>query len=327
MSEVLTDPSSPSLPDGWERRAPIPLNGWLERHGFHPLFLAAFGLIAAFVLFQLIISPAATILLLMAKGIPPADMLGELESLIEDHARSLLAANTIGQVLGLAVPAYLLARLHSSRPLAFLRLRSGDFAIVVLAAIGLLGLTPAIQWLGTINEQLPLPDFIRAFEQSQLELIERVLSIDTGLLFNLVVLAITPALCEELLFRGYVQRQLERGAGIVAGILISGVVFGLYHLRLTQAIPLCVLGIYLAWLVWRTGSLWPAIVVHFTNNAMAIAIGAYIARRDDMNMKDLEAMDMPWYFIVAGLVIFFAAVAVIGRRVETLFGHMRVGAR
>lgn len=319
--------SEPALHDAWEARAPIRLDGWLERHGIGPLFLAAFGLVAAFVLFQLVISPVATILLLMAQGIPPAEMLGELENLIDEHARSLLTANTIGQVFGLALPAYILARMHSSRPWAFLRFRPGDGAIIVLAVIGLFALTPAIQWLGTVNQQLPLPEFIRNFEQSQMELIERVLSIDTGLFFNLVVLAVTPALCEELLFRGYVQRQLERGAGVAGGILISGIVFGLYHLRLTQAIPLCVLGIYLAWLVWRTGSLWPAIVVHFMNNAMAIAIGAYISGREDLSMADVEAMDMPWYLVAAGLVFFAAAVALMRRRAHALLGHMRATAR
>ncbi len=326
MSEVPPESTTPTLPDRWERRAPIPLDGWLERHEFGPIFLAIFGLIAAFVLFQLVISPAATVLIFMAQGIPPAEMLGRFEALIEEHARSLLTANTIGQVLGLAVPAYLLARLHTTRPGAFLRLRRGDGTLVVLAVVGLFALTPAIQWLGTINEQLPLPDFIRQFEQSQMELIERVLSIDTGLLFNLVVLAITPALCEELLFRGYVQRQLERGAGVVVGILVSGVVFGLYHLRLTQAIPLCVLGVYLAWLVWRTGSLWPAIVVHFINNAMAIAIGAYLSRRDDVEIADIEAMEMPWYLVVGGLAIFLVTVVGMWRRAEGL-GYMRTAAR
>lgn len=327
MSEVPTESATPLLPDEWERRGSIPLSGWLERHGFGPLVLAAFGLIAAFVLFQLIISPVATVVLLMAQGVSPTDMLGAFENLIDEHARSLLAANTIGQVLGLALPAYLLARMHSSRPWAFLRFRSGDGAIIVLAIIGLVGLTPAIQWLGTINEQLPLPEFIRSFEQSQMELIERVLSIDTGFFFNLVVLAITPALCEELLFRGYVQRQLERGAGVVGGIVISGIVFGLYHLRLTQAIPLCVLGIYLAWLVWRTGSLWPAIVVHFINNAMSIAIGAYISSREDLNMADVEGMSMPWYLVIAGLAVFLVAITITRRRAEALLGQTRAATR
>lgn len=300
--------AGPDLADEWEGSGRIPLNGWLERNDFSPLAMAFFGLVAAFVLFQVVLSPLALVVILIAKGVQPEEMLGDVTALVEEHAVSLLTANTVGQVLGLAVPAYLLARMHSSRPAAYLRLRRSGWAFVGLAFVGLLAITPAIQWLGIINEKLPLPEFVRSFEQSQMELIEQVLSIETGILFNLVVLAITPAICEELLFRGYVQRQAERSMGIAGGVLFSGIIFGLYHLRLTQALPLCVLGIYLAWLVWRTGSLWPAILVHFANNAVAIAIGAYISRDAELEMADLEQMDVPWYLVLLGLVVFAAVV-------------------
>ncbi|MEX0746371.1 MAG: type II CAAX endopeptidase family protein [Rhodothermales bacterium] len=318
MSEAIPDHPAPALQDPWEPSPPILLDGWLERNAFAPLFLAFFGLIAAFILFQIIISPVATIVLLLMQGVHPERLLEGFETIIEEHARSLLTANTIGQVLGLALPAYLLARLHTGRPRSYLRIRRSDVSFVGLGFVGVLSITPAIQWLGQVNEHIPLPDFIRKFEESQMALIEKVLLADTGLGFNLLVLAITPALCEELLFRGYIQRQAERGGGIIFGILFSGIVFGLYHLRLSQAIPLCVLGVYLAWLVWRTGSLWPAIVVHFSNNAIAIVTGAYIARRPDMDMADLEAIEIPWYMVAFGLVIFGAIVFGIERTARRL---------
>lgn len=313
MPELPTDPNVMTLPDRWEKRPPIPLDGWLERRGVSPLPMAVVGLVLAFILFQIVISPAVTLLLLLSQGVSPAEMLDAMAVIIEEHARSLLTANTIGQILGLALPAYLLARLHSSRPLALLRVRSADIVFVVIAVIGLVALIPAIQWLGSVNETLPLPEFIRRFERSQMELIEQVLRVDTGFAFNLVVLAITPAICEELLFRGYVQRQAERGAGVLAGILISGIVFGLYHLRLTQAIPLSVLGVYLAWLTWRTGSLWPAVAVHFTNNAIAVAVGAYVAKRADFEMEDLESMEIPWYVLGLGFAIFAVSIVALQR--------------
>ena len=309
MPEMPADPIVSTLPDPWERRPPILLDGWLERRGFSPLPMAVLGLVLAFILFQIVISPAVTLLLLLAQGISLAEISGAMTVIIEEHARTLLTANTIGQFFGLALPAYVLARLHSTRPLAILRVRVTDVVFVGLGVVGLVALTPVIQWLGSINETLPLPEFVRQFEQSQMELIEQMLSVETGFVFNIIVLAITPAFCEELLFRGYVQRQAERGAGIVAGILISGIVFGLYHLRLTQAIPLCVLGVYLAWLTWRTGSLWPAIAVHFANNTIAIAVGAYVSRQPEIDMDDLEALEIPWYIIGLGLAIFAASVA------------------
>ncbi len=313
MAEVPGDGPAEPLADPWDRSGTIRLNGWLERQAVAPTVMAVVALLGAFILFQVVISPMATVALLMVQGVDPAELLGDLDTIIEQHAASILTANTIGQVFGLALPAYLLARLHTDRPGAFLRVRRTDGVFIVLAVIGVAAVSPAIQWLGMVNEQLPLPDLIRRFEQSQIELIERVLSVDTGLLFNLSVLALTPAICEELLFRGYVQRQAERGMGVTGGILFSGIIFGVYHLRFSQVLPLCVLGIFLAYLVWRTGSLWPAVFVHFVNNAMAVALGAYISQRPELDLADIEQMNIPWYFLMLSVGLFVLVIISIER--------------
>jgi uncharacterized protein len=302
------DPASDVLADPWDRETDIPLDGILERHQYPPTLTAFMALFLAFVLFQLVVSPIAVALLLLADGIPPSEMIGVLTNALEEHGRVILTANTIGQVLGLALPALVLARMHTTRGWAFLRVRATDLPMMLLALLGLAALLPVVQWLGGVNETLPLPETIRRFEQSQLDLIERVLMQDTHLLFNLLALALTPAICEELLFRGYVQRQSERGFGVLGGILFSGIAFGLYHLRLTQLLPLAVLGIYIAYVAWRTGSLWPAIMVHFANNAFAVMLGAYIARHPELGVDRIDNMRVPWYLVASG-VTFFILVA------------------
>ena len=86
----------------------------------------------------------------------------------------------------------------------------------------LAGLLPVIQWLGEFNASLPLPEFLRSLEDAQLKLIEKILSSDIWIGSTVFALAITPALCEELLFRGYLQRQFERSFGIFGGIVATG---------------------------------------------------------------------------------------------------------
>ncbi len=299
----------PILSDPWERKGPIPLDRILERQQFSPMLTALLALFFAFVFFQLIISPAAIVVMLLAKGVPLTELSEALGEGISGYTDVLLIANTIGQVLGLAIPALLFSRLHSSRWASFLRFRRVDWELVVLSVVGLVALIPLVQWLAAVNELVPLPDWLREFEQSQTELIERMLKQDGGsILFNLIVLALTPAICEELLFRGYVQRQSERSLGIVGGILFSGIVFGLYHLRLTQVVPLSVLGIYLAYVMWRTGSVWPAVVAHFTNNAFSVFLAAYTSRLPEAEAEVLDQLDLPWYFIVTGVVLFVAII-------------------
>lgn len=285
------------------------LNGPFERAQWPPLLTAVFALFLAFVLFQLVISPLALMMGVVWAGEPP-EALMDLPGLMRRWPGMLLAANTAGQLLGLALPALVLARLHTSQVDRFLRLRSLSTYTVVWALLGWICLLPVVQWLGQVNAALPLPEALRAFDELQMALIMAALEGGLGLIPNLLMLAVVPAFCEEVLFRGYVQRQAERGLGIVGGIVFSGLVFGFYHLRLTQVLPLCLLGIYLAYLVWKSGSLWSAVIVHLANNAFSVLL-AMFARQRGITWQAIEAWAVPWYMVVAGLIGFGLVVYVL----------------
>ena len=308
------------LRDRWERGGPIPLNGFLERHAFPPLLMAVLVPVGAFLLFQLSIVVILVPFLLLQEGASGGET-DLMQDLFQEHIGEVLIANSIGQLVGLAAPALLITWLHSSRILAFLRLRAADLRLLLLAFLGWIGLYPIVSWMGALNERLPLPDVLEQMDQQQLELIEQVLMSDMGVPFNLLVLAIVPALCEEVLFRGYVQRQAERGLGGRGGILLSGLLFGFFHLRLSQVLPLCVLGFYLAYLVWQTGSLWPAVVVHFANNAFAVLAGSYVSSHPELNLENIEQMNMPWYGVLVGFLLLGGVLYVLQQWTPTLRRH------
>ncbi len=297
----------PDLDDPW-REGPIPLDGSLERGGFPPWLMAGGVLFLALILFQVVVAPIATIALLLISGGSVGNLLGELTTLVTERTSLLLWANTIGQVFALGLPTLVVARLHSSRSAAFLRLAPADWRLLALSVVGLVGLFPLVQWLGELNAELPIPEIVREFEQLMIEPIERMLKQPGALGFNLSMIALTPAICEELLFRGYVQRQIERSGGVAAGVLITGLIFGAYHLQITKIIPLVVLGIYLGYITWRSGSILPAVIVHFANNAAAVMIGTYAARSPDMTLADLDSVHIPWYFLLAGVLFLIGAV-------------------
>lgn len=309
VPEQLTDP--------WERYVAIPLNGVLERNQFPPLLTAFLALILGFLAYQ-VVGTIAIVVLLVLNNVGLEQMLQDLPALFEEQASTLISANSIGLILGMGVLAFLLTRLHTDEVVAFLRLRKPDVGMVVLAVLGLFALMPAVQWAGTVNQDIPLPEALRAFEESQMALIEKVLLGDLGVVFGISMLALTPAICEELFFRGYIQRHFERSLGAWSGILVTGVVFGLYHLRLTQVLPLSLLGIFLAYLAWRTGSLWVPIIVHFANNAFAVATAEFVKNRSDLNFTDIEKMNIPWYIVIIGSVVFALLVYVIERWAQVL---------
>lgn len=289
------------------------LDGRLERAAFPPVMTAIIGLIVAFLLFQVIAAVAALVFLL-GSGVSFADLMADVTGVFADNPMSLIMGNTVGQFLGLLLPALLFSRLHTSNWKPFLRLNPVNGKILVLSVVALLALIPVVQWFGVISDAIPWPEAIREMERAQMDLIEQILTHDFSLIFSISMLALTPAICEEVLFRGYVQRQAERSMGVLWGILFSGIVFGLYHLRLTQAIPLSMLGVFMAYLTWRTNSLWPAILVHLANNSFAAILGNF-ASKEDAGF-DLESFEMPLAVVIPAAIVLIGVLVVLHRQVE-----------
>jgi membrane protease YdiL (CAAX protease family) len=242
-------------------------------------------LVGGFAVYQILAVPVALVGLAVLNGVDAAQLLTPLgyAALVETQPLMLLQANAVGQVVGFGAFSLLLAWwLRRSAWASFLRLGSdrggagGGTAAgrgVLLGLLGWVGITPLVLLLGHLNQMIPLPEAVEAFEREQNELIARVLTAELGLLWPLLLVAVVPAFCEEVFFRGLIQRIGERAVhGLVAAIAV-GIVFGAYHFRFSQVLPLAFLGCYLGYLTWRTGSLWPAVVVHFVNNAAAIVLG------------------------------------------------------
>jgi membrane protease YdiL (CAAX protease family) len=88
-------------------------------------------------------------------------------------------------------------------------------------------------------------------------------------LFVLVAVVMAP-LFEELFFRGFLFKGLARSWGWLPAAFVSAAVFGVAHLQLTVFIPIVALGVALAWVYQRTGSLWTSIVLHAIFNGLSV---------------------------------------------------------
>ncbi len=93
----------------------------------------------------------------------------------------------------------------------------------------------------------------------------------------LLTMALVPAVCEELLFRGFVLNQLLGPETRARAILVSAVLFGVFHRHLLLLLPAGLAGLLFAVMVQRSRSLTPAILAHFTVNACAVALSHWPA--------------------------------------------------
>jgi len=193
-------------------------------------------------------------------------------------AVTLLAAYQLGVLLGflafpnarfvlLAGPLFLLAPLwlglsRAARPAA-LRVRSAPPAAVASAAAATIGLLPAVFVAGSLA---PEPDAVE-------KLLRELLHVGSGpeLLVVVAGVSIAPALSEEIFFRGFLQRGLERRFGRWPGILATAAVFGILH-GVTRAPLIAALGVLFGWMASRSGSVWPSVAAHALTNGIAIAV-------------------------------------------------------
>ena len=213
----------------------------------------------------------------------------------------IIGATLIVLFIGVPLLAALYSRVH---------LRSGfgwrpPPALGWVAAIcfGLSTWILAQAWLGLQQQYLTMPDEVmRAFSE-----IEAVLQ-QLPPLWLIILVAVIPAIAEEVFFRGYALRALQGGLGWTAAIVITAIAFGLNHHSVHRVFITVVLGLVFGLLAMRSASIWPAILAHLMHNGISVA-----SRAVDGLRSFLEALGMPadptaawpavWLIVAAALAL------------------------
>jgi membrane protease YdiL (CAAX protease family) len=193
----------------------------------------------------------------------------------------IIWGTAVGQILFLLLPAILFARWKTSSMKEALRLRPVTGAIwwrVTLLALTGVG---ASILLGHLTE----PWVARYFADwiPMLEFMEQLLTPKTasGLVSNLVVIGLVAPVCEEVLFRGAFQGSLEQ-RGPVRAIAWTALVFACIHINPFNFIGPILYGVGLGLVVWRTGSILPAILWHALNNSVVVLLAAHFGQVDSI---------------------------------------------
>lgn len=246
-------------------------SSWAERNGFADWALAIFWVLFAFVGFQLF---AAIILfvLMLASGIE----MSALPQMINQNFDLLFIGNTVGQILFLALATFFFSRLQTSKEdhFSFLRFQTDHKTLrfTGLAVLAIICIQPFIWFLGWLNSLMPVPEFFGSLQSQQMTMLQEYITNGDHPLLILFHIAVVPAICEEILFRGYVLRSFQKSWGYIAAIIVSGIIFGMYHLQLTHLLPLAAIGILLGYLTWVSESIIPAMAAHFLNNAASVIL-------------------------------------------------------
>lgn len=182
------------------------------------------------------------------------------------------------------LPALAGAYLWSNTPMQWLHLNKKPSWQEALAAVVVMLLAiPGINLLSAWNQQMVLPEWMSGIEQwmrmqedAAAQLTEQFLRVDTvgGLLVNIGLMALLPAVGEELTFRGVVQGMFTRNKHVA--IWATAAIFSFVHLQFYGFLPRMLLGAMFGYMLWWTGSLWVPMLMHFVNNCAAVVV-AYLA--------------------------------------------------
>ena len=122
---------------------------------------------------------------------------------------------------------------------------------------------------------------------------------------GILAIAIVGPVLEELLFRGAITHALLQQYNPTKAILISALLFGVFHINPAQILPAFLIGILLAWTYYKTGSLIPCILMHVLNNSLSVYLS--IKYPEAENMDDL-INGTPYLIVLFGSILLFIGI-------------------
>ncbi len=219
--------------------------------------------------------------------------------------RGIITNLLVTQYVFFLIPVTVLAVVMKFRLRETFSLRAPPWRGVVAAV--LLGLSAWAAVGGIVIRLLPPPDsLVKALEKITL-----LGDNQSPLWLAWLVVALTPALCEELLFRGLVLSGLRRWGNGVA-LVVSSLLFAIAHASIYRLLPTFFLGLLLGYIVLRTGSIFCSMIIHTLNNGLAVTIARSPTLADTLHLKN--ATFVPWSLTIPAVVLMIVALWILKSR-------------
>lgn len=207
------------------------------------------------------------------------------------------------------LPALAFGYFTHPRPLKYLGLvRPGKSIQWTAVIIMVLGAVPVLMAIQSLVSEIELSEAAKKMQLEREQQVGSLLSMPSLIEFfmSFIVLAILPAVSEELFFRGVMFRLAAKGTNkIVFSIVLTGIVFALFHFDFYGFVSIFLAGTMLGFIYYLTGSIWLSMLGHLIHNGLQIGI-IYFFRNTEVVKNIIKNDNLPWFVPVIGLA-FFAA--------------------
>jgi len=278
-----------------------------------PVAAAFLGLIGGFILYQFV----GGLMTLLIFGF-------DLEAVPVNGLRFM---TIIGQILFIFLPALFFSKWIYGDISKIISLKLPKWKELFLFILGIIILTPLLQsylyiqnyFIERLAESSQFINSIKFLLDSLNELIEKtfgnLIRADNfvEMLLVIITISIIPAICEEVMFRGYIQRSFGFKFKSHIAALLTALFFALYHFNPYGLIPLAIIGFYLGFAAYSSQSLFVPIILHFLNNFFAVML-YFIIGDDELfksNVSDIESLDANLIYFFLLLLMFITVVFLI----------------
>jgi membrane protease YdiL (CAAX protease family) len=268
-----------------------------------PIAAAIIGLVGGFFLYQIV--GGVITLLIFGTDMKSAPV------------NALRLMTTGGQILFILLPALVFAKWFYEDVSAIIRIKVHRWEEVGLFILGIIILTPLLQNYLYIQNFVfeyfakisPFVNNVKSLFDSLDKLVENaygdLLSANSILegLFVVIVVSVVPALCEETMFRGFIQKSFEFKLKPFWAALITAVFFGIYHFNPYGLIPLIGLGLYFGFAAYTSNSIFIPMILHFLNNFVAVILYFVFGNDELINTTVESSADLKSNIIVFTLLL------------------------
>lgn len=233
-----------------------------------------------------LVAGIATLIIYKSYGIPISTTIQKLNWSDPNVIAAMKTLQALSSVLIFLLPVLLFALFTFNGNygyfLGFKKAEKGN--MYVLAIICVILALPLVFWLGELNSHIRLPAGLTELEKDASEQMDAFLKVNNtvDVIKNVAIIALLPAICEELYFRGALQRILiQITKHPLIGIILTGIVFSALHFQFEGFLPRMLLGTILGFFYWYSGSIWTNIVAHFVYNAVQVLVVSYMPKYVD----------------------------------------------
>lgn len=193
--------------------------------------------------------------------------------------------------------------------------------VALLVILTLFASLPLIQFTTFNAETFHLPETFKHWEltfkdaEAKTEvMLKTILKYD--LILNILVVALFPAVMEELFFRGYIQQLFRQHYSATVSVICTGLIFSLAHFQVYGLIPRMLLGMGLGLLLEWSGSIWLSILAHFVNNATSVLIAWFVLQNKLPEKYMDNSFEAHWIITILSGVFIVLGLALIKKRIQ-----------